>query len=112
VVGSSAAAQERLKYLAEVYSSAAAALTIVLPARAFKFGEAVPGDTRVVVPSPQTAIMKSLVEGFMSQKPVAYILFGAGAALALVMELLSVPALSFALGMYLPLELNTPALDR
>jgi uncharacterized oligopeptide transporter (OPT) family protein len=54
--------------------------------------------------------MKSLVEGFMSQQPVAYILFGAGAVIAVMMEMLGVPALIFALGMYLPLELNTPAL--
>jgi len=50
------------------------------------------------------------VEGFMSRQPVAYLLFGAGAAIALVMEMLGVPALIFALGMYLPLELNLPAL--
>jgi len=54
--------------------------------------------------------MKALVEGFMSRQPVAYILFGAGAAIAVIMEMLGVPALIFALGMYLPLELNTPAL--
>ena len=54
--------------------------------------------------------MKALVEGFMSRQPVAYILFGAGAMIAVVMEMLQVPALIFALGMYLPLELNTPAL--
>lgn len=54
--------------------------------------------------------MKALVEGFMSRQPVAYLLFGAGAAIAVIMEMLSVPALIFALGMYLPLELNTPAL--
>jgi uncharacterized oligopeptide transporter (OPT) family protein len=64
----------------------------------------------VVLPAPQASIMKSLVEGFLSEQPVAYILFGAGAVLALVMEMLGVPALIFALGMYLPLELNTPAL--
>jgi uncharacterized oligopeptide transporter (OPT) family protein len=46
----------------------------------------------------------------MSQQPVAYILFGAGAVIAVIMEMLGVPALIFALGMYLPLELNTPAL--
>jgi uncharacterized oligopeptide transporter (OPT) family protein len=63
-----------------------------------------------VLPSPQAAIMKSLVEGFLSQQPVAYILFGAGGVIALIMEMLGVPALIFALGMYLPLELNTPAL--
>ena len=54
--------------------------------------------------------MKALVEGFMSRQPVAYILFGAGAAIAVIMEMLGVPALIVALGMYLPLELNTPAL--
>ena len=54
--------------------------------------------------------MKALVEGFMSRQPVAYLLFGAGAMIAVAMEMLGVPALIFALGMYLPLELNTPAL--
>jgi uncharacterized oligopeptide transporter (OPT) family protein len=54
--------------------------------------------------------MKALVEGFMNQQPVAYLLFGAGAMLALLIEMLRVPTLVFALGMYLPLELNTPAL--
>jgi uncharacterized oligopeptide transporter (OPT) family protein len=38
------------------------------------------------------------------------LLFGAGAMVALVMEMLGQPSLIFALGMYLPLELNTPAL--
>jgi uncharacterized oligopeptide transporter (OPT) family protein len=63
-----------------------------------------------VLASPQAAIMKALVEGFMSQQPVAYVLFGAGAVIALILEMLGAPALIFALGMYLPLELNTPAL--
>jgi uncharacterized oligopeptide transporter (OPT) family protein len=63
-----------------------------------------------VLPSPQASIMKALVEGFMSRQPVTYILFGAGAATAVLMEMLGVPGLIFALGMYLPLELNTPAL--
>jgi hypothetical protein len=54
--------------------------------------------------------MKELVEGFMSGRPVAYILFGAGAMMTLVLEMLGVPSLIFALGMYLPLELNSPAL--
>ena len=79
-------------------------------AKAFQFGEALPGDTRPVLASPQASIMKALVEGFMTGQPVAYLLFGAGAALAIVMEMLGVPALTFALGMYLPLELNSPAL--
>ncbi len=109
-LGSTPAVQERVKFLGILASAVAAALTIVLLARTFQFGEAAPGDARVVLASPQASIMKALVQGFMSRQPVAYILFGAGGIVALVMEMLGVPALIFALGMYLPLELNTPAL--
>ena len=109
-LGSTPAAQEKVKFLGVVAASVAVGLTIVLLARTFQFGEAVPGDARVVLASPQASIMKALVEGFMSRQPVAYILFAAGAFIALIMEMLGVPALIFALGMYLPLELNTPAL--
>ena len=109
-LGSTPAAQEKVKFLGVIAASIAVGLTIVLLAQAFQFGEAAPGDTRVVLPSPQASIMKALVEGFMSRQPIAYILFGAGATIAVIMEMLGVPALIFALGMYLPLELNTPAL--
>src|SRR6185295_8673092 len=109
-LGSTPAAQQKVKFLGVLAASIAAGLTIVMLAQTFQFGEAAPGDLRVVLPSPQASIMKALVEGFMSRQPVAYILFGAGAAIAVAMEMLGVPALIFALGMYLPLELNTPAL--
>jgi len=109
-LGSTPAAQEKVKFLGVIAASVAVGLTIVVLARAFQFGDAAPGDPRVVLPSPQASIMKALVEGFMSRQPVAYVLFGTGAVVAVVMEMLGVPALIFALGMYLPLELNTPAL--
>ena len=109
-LGSTPAAQEKVKFLGVIAASVAVGLTIGMLAQTFQFGEAAPGDARVVLPSPQASIMKALVEGFMSRQPVAYILFGAGAAIAVVMEMLGVPPLTFALGMYLPLELNTPAL--
>jgi putative OPT family oligopeptide transporter len=109
-LGSTPAAQERVKFLGVLAASAAVGLTIVMLARTFQFGEAAPGDPRAVLASPQASIMKALVEGFMSRQPVAYALFGTGAMIAIVLEMLQVPALTFALGMYLPLELNTPAL--
>ena len=109
-LGSTPAAQERVKFLGVTVSSIVVGLVIVALAQTFQFGEAAPGDTRVVLASPQASIMKALVEGFMSRQPVAYILFGAGAMIAVIMEMLEVPPLIFALGMYLPLELNTPAL--
>jgi len=109
-LGSTPAAQEKVQFLGVIVCAATAGLAIVMLARAFQFGEALPGDARAVLAAPQASIMKALVEGCMSQQPVADILFGAGAAVALVMQMLQVPALTFALGMYLPLELNLPAL--
>jgi putative OPT family oligopeptide transporter len=109
-IGSTPAAQERVKFLGVVAASVAAGLAIVLLARAFQFGEAAPGDTRTVLAAPQASIMQALVQGFMSQQPVTWILFAAGAMVAVLVEMLRVPTLIFALGMYLPLELNLPAL--
>jgi putative OPT family oligopeptide transporter len=109
-LGSTPATQERVKFLGVLASALAAGVAIVILARVFQFGEAVPGDSRVVLAAPQASIMKALVQGFMSQQPVAYILFAAGAVIAVMLEMIKVPALTFALGMYLPLYLNLPAL--
>ena len=109
-LGSTPSAQEKVKFLGVIAAAIAVGLTIVMLARTFQFGEALPGDLRPVLVSPQASIMKALVEGFMSHQPIAYLLFGAGAMIALIMEMLGQPSLIFALGMYLPLELNTPAL--
>ncbi|MGA3080717.1 MAG: oligopeptide transporter, OPT family [Terracidiphilus sp.] len=109
-LGSTPAAQEKMKFVGVIASAIAAGLTIVMLAHTFQFGEAAAGDLRPVLASPQASIMKALVEGFMSHQPIAYLLFGVGAMITLVLEMLGQPSLIFALGMYLPLELNTPAL--
>jgi len=46
----------------------------------------------------------------MSNQPAPWIFYIAGALFALTLEMISVPPLAFALGMYIPLELNTPIL--
>jgi len=109
-LGSTPAAQEKVKFLGVIAAAIFAGLTIVMLARVYQFGEAAAGDLRPVLASPQASIMKALVEGFMSHQPVAYVLFGVGAMIAVILEMLGQPSLIFALGMYLPLELNTPAL--
>jgi len=109
-LGSTPSAQEKVKFLGVIAAAVAVGLTVVMLARTFQFGEAFPGDARPVLASPQASIMKALVEGFMSRQPIAYLLFGAGAMIAVILEMLGQPSLIFALGMYLPLELNTPAL--
>jgi putative OPT family oligopeptide transporter len=109
-LGNTPAVQEKVKFYGVVCSAVIVGLTIVALARTYQFGESVPGDPRPVLVSPQASIMKALVEGFMSRQPAPLLLFGVGAAIAVIMEMLAVPALIVALGMYLPLELNSPAL--
>ncbi|MBK9062651.1 MAG: oligopeptide transporter, OPT family [Acidobacteria bacterium] len=109
-LGSTPAAQQRVKFIGVLASAIAVGLTIFLLAKVYQFGEVAPGDAREVLAAPQASIMKVLVETFMNRQPIAWFLFGTGAAIAVAMEMLRVPALIFALGMYLPLELNSPAL--
>ncbi len=109
-LGSTPSAQEKVKFLGVIAAAVAAGIAVVMLARVFQFGEAAVGDLRPVLASPQASIMKALVEGFMSRQPVAYLLFGVGAMITIMLEMLGQPSLVFALGMYLPLELNTPAL--
>ena len=109
-LGSTPRAQERVKFLGVLVAGVVAGLMIVALAKGYQFGEVVEGDTRPMLAAPQASLMKALVEGFMSRQPVPVLLFATGAVVAVVMEMLSVPALTFALGMYLPLELNSPAL--
>lgn len=109
-LGSTPAAQQKVKFLGVAVSAVASGLTIIMLAHTFQFGEAVPGDPRQVLAAPQASIMKALVVGFMSHQPVAYLLFGIGAAISVIMEMLGKSSLVFALGMYLPLNLTAPIL--
>ena len=109
-IGSTPAAQEKVKFIGVAASAITAGLTIVLLAKAFQFGEAMPGDPRQVLVAPQASALKAIVEGFMSGQPVAYVLFGIGALITVVLEMLGVSSMVFALGIYLPLQLTTPIL--
>ncbi|MGB0063369.1 MAG: oligopeptide transporter, OPT family [Terracidiphilus sp.] len=109
-LGSTPAAQEKVKFLGILAAAAAAGLTIVLLAHTFQFGEQAAGDMRPVLAAPQASIMKALVVGFMSRQPVTYLLFGVGALMTVVLEMLGKSSMVFALGMYLPLSLTTPIL--
>jgi len=109
-LGNTPSAQEKVKFIGVVAAAAAAGLTIVLLAHTFQFGESAPGDLRPVLAAPQASIMKALVVGFMSRQPVTYLLFGIGALITLVLEMLGRSSMVFALGIYLPLSLTTPIL--
>jgi putative OPT family oligopeptide transporter len=64
------------------------------------------------VPAPQASAMRAILEGVFgtTAMPLRWYFFGLGILLSLVLRMVNVPALGFALGMYLPIELNTPLL--
>ncbi len=109
-IGSTPSALEKVKFIGVVAAAITAGLTIILLAKAFQFGEAAPGDVRQVLAAPQASALKAVVEGFMSGQPVAYVLFGIGAMVTVVLEMLGLSSMVFALGIYLPLQLTTPIL--
>jgi len=109
-IGSTPAAQQKVKLIAVVASAITAGFTIILLAKAFQFGEAAPGDARQVLVAPQASALKAVVSGFMSGQPAPYILFGLGAMVTVVLEMLGLSSMVFALGIYLPLQLTTPIL--
>ena len=60
--------------------------------------------------APQANAMAAVIQPLMANQPAPWMLYVAGAVMALILTMLKVPALAFALGMYIPLELNTPLL--
>ena len=64
------------------------------------------------IPAPQASAMKEILVGIFgtADAPLQWYLFALGVVLAIILRMAGVPALAFALGMYLPMELNTPVL--
>jgi uncharacterized oligopeptide transporter (OPT) family protein len=60
--------------------------------------------------APQASAMAAILEPLMSNQPAPWLAYMAGIFLAVILELVGVPPLAFALGMYLPIHLNTPLL--
>ncbi len=103
-LGSSPYKQERWKFLGTTVSAATVAGIIMILNETYGFV----GEGALV--APQANAMAAVIEPLMSNQPAPWMLYLAGAFMALILTMIKVPALAFALGMYLPLELNTPLL--
>ena len=70
------------------------------------------GFGTAAIPAPQASAMKEILVGIFGAQaaPLQWYLFGLGVLLSLILRMAGVPPLAFALGMYLPMELNTPVL--
>lgn len=60
--------------------------------------------------APQANAMAAIVEPLMSGGQAPWMLYIVGAVLALLLDMIGIPALAFSLGMFLPLQLNIPLL--
>jgi putative OPT family oligopeptide transporter len=102
-LGTTPRTQQRFKFLGVLVSSLAVGVVIFMLNQTFGFG---PGGLE----APQASAMAAVLEPLMSGQPAPWIFYIAGMIMALILEFLKIPPLAFALGMYLPLHLNTPLL--
>jgi uncharacterized oligopeptide transporter (OPT) family protein len=65
-------------------------------------------DNSDVMAAPQARAMAAVIEPLMSGQGAPWLLYGIGAVLAIVLNACGISALAFALGMFIPLQLNLP----
>ena len=101
-IGATPARQLGLKFFGTLVAAVFCGLAMALLSRE--------GFGTQQIPAPQASAMKQILEGIFGQTamPLRWYLFGLGVALSIVLRMVEIPALGFALGMYLPIELNTP----
>lgn len=103
-LGSTPAKQEGWKFLGTAVSAATVAGVMMILNKTYGFI----GEGALV--APQANAMAAVIKPLMEGGATPWMLYLAGAALALILTMIGVPALAFALGMFIPLELNTPLL--
>jgi putative OPT family oligopeptide transporter len=103
-LGTTPRKQEQWKFLGVLVSALTVGFVIMILNETYGFV----GEGSLV--APQANAMAAVIQPLMDQQPAPWVLYIVGAILALVLTMIKVPALAFALGMYIPLELNTPLL--
>lgn len=103
-IGSSPYKQQTWKFLGTLVSAATVGGVMIVLNKTYGFV----GENALV--APQANAMAAVIEPLMSGQGAPWMLYLAGAVLALILALLNVPVLPFALGMFIPLSLNTPLL--
>lgn len=107
-LGSTPAKQESYKFLGTLVSAATVGAVIFILNEAYGF-VATPEHPNPMV-APQANAMAAIIEPLMAGSGVSWTLLGIGAVIAILVNWLKVSPLAFALGMFIPLPLNTPPL--
>ncbi|MCF0180379.1 MAG: oligopeptide transporter, OPT family [Bacteroidales bacterium] len=103
-LGTTPAKQETWKFLGVLVSAATVGGVMIILNKTYGFV----GDNALV--APQANAMAAVIEPLMSGTGAPWYLYGLGAIIALTLNYFKVPALAFALGMFIPMELNAPLL--
>ena len=100
-LGSTPAKQQTWKFLGTLVSAATVGGVIMILNKTYGFSSG-------ALAAPQANAMAAVIDPLMNGVAAPWLLYGIGAVLALVLTYFKVPALAFALGMFIPLELNLP----
>jgi len=100
-LGSTPKKQESWKFLGTLVSAATVGGVIMILNQTYGF-------TSGQLAAPQANAMAAVIEPLMSGVGAPWLLYGIGAFIAILLTYFKVPALAFALGMFIPLELNIP----
>ena len=102
-LGTTPKKQETWKFLGTIISAATVAGVMIVLDKTYGFNSG-------KLAAPQANAMAAVIKPLMSGQGAPWVLYGIGAIIALVLDRCKVPALAFALGMFIPLELNIPLL--
>ena len=103
-LGSTPKYQETYKFLGILISAATVGGVIMILNKAYGFTP----DNSDVMAAPQARAMAAVIEPLMSGQGAPWLLYGIGALISLLLNACGISALAFALGMFIPLQLNLP----
>ena len=103
-LGATPKKQETFKFLGILVSAATVGGVIMILNKAYGFTP----DNSDVMAAPQARAMAAVIEPLMSGQGAPWLLYGIGAVISIVLTMCGVSALAFALGMFIPLQLNLP----
>lgn len=103
-LGTTPKKQEKWKFLGTLVSAATVAGVMIILNKTYGFV----GENALV--APQANAMAAVIKPLMEGGSTPWMLYFVGAVFALILTLIKVPALAFALGMFIPLQLNLPLL--
>lgn len=103
-IGSSPKKQEIWKFAGVAVAAATVCGVMLVLNKTFGFT----GDNALV--APQANAMAAVIQPLMNGGGAPWILYGIGALIAIALTICKIPALAFALGMFIPIDLNLPLL--